>query len=64
MELGTFRSPSRLATMVATIVPATTAHRAGGPNAISVPAAMPAAGQNTATPSGVSSARLSFADRI
>ena len=54
----------RLATMVATIVPATTAHRAHGPAAISAPAATPAAGQNTATPSGVSSERLSFADRI
>ena len=32
--------------------------------AISAPAATPAAGQNTATPSGVSSERLSFADRM
>ena len=50
--------------MVATIVPAATAHRAGGPSAISVPAATPAAGQNTATPSGVSRERLILADRM
>ena len=50
--------------MVATIVPATTPHRAVGPKAISVPAATPAAGQNTATPEGVRSARLIFADRM
>ncbi len=50
--------------MVATIVPTTTAHRARGPSAINAPAAMPAAGQNTATPSGVSRARLSLAARI
>jgi transposase len=58
------RSPSRLATMVAAIVPATTAQRARGPKAIKVPAATPAAGQNTATPSGVSRARPTFAARI
>ena len=50
--------------MVAIMVPATTGQRAGGPNAISVPAAIPAAGQNTATPSGVSRARLSRADSM
>jgi hypothetical protein len=50
--------------MVATIVPVATATRALGPSAINAPAATPAAGQNTATPSGVSSARLSFAARI
>ena len=38
MELTRFRSPRRLATTVATIVPATTPHRAFGPRAISVPA--------------------------
>jgi hypothetical protein len=31
---------------------------------MSTPAATPAAGQNTATPTGVSRERLSFADRI
>ena len=51
-------------TMVAIIVPATTAHRARGPYAINAPAATPAAGQNTATPSGVSSARLSLAASV
>jgi hypothetical protein len=50
--------------MVATIVPAATAHRAEGPKAINVPAATPAAGQNTATPSGVSRERLILADRM
>ena len=64
MELKKFRSPSILATMVATIVPAATAHRAEGPKAINVPAATPAAGQNTATPSGVSRERLILADRM
>jgi hypothetical protein len=48
----------RLATMVAAIVPTATAHRPRGPKAMSAPAATPAAGQNTATPSGVSRARL------
>ena len=38
--------------MVATIVPIATAHRAEGPNAMRMPAAKPAAGQNTATPVG------------
>ena len=62
--LQRFRSPNRLATMVAAIVPATTGQRARGPSAIRTPAATPAAGQNTATPSGlVSSARLSRAAR-
>ena len=50
--------------MVAAIVPTTTANRALGPTTINVPAAIPAAGQNTATPSGVSRERLSFAARI
>jgi hypothetical protein len=50
--------------MVAAIAPITTGHRARGPSAISNPAATPAAGQNTATPSGfVSSARASRAAR-
>src|SRR5262249_19054156 len=62
-ELKRFRSPIRLATMVATIVPAVTPQRAFRPKAINVPAATPAAGQNSATPSGVSRARLIFADR-
>ena len=45
--------------MVAVIVPAMTGHRARGPSAISAPADTPAAGQKTATPSGlVSRARL------
>src|SRR5262249_45084845 len=60
----TFRSPSRLARMVAAIVPATTGQRAEGPSAIRTPADTPAAGQKTATPSGlVKSARLSRAAR-
>src|SRR6266700_3289211 len=64
MEPRSVRSPSRLATMVATIAPAATGHRALGPRAINTPAATPEAGQNTATPSGlVSSARLSRAAR-
>src|SRR3982074_1203421 len=64
MELTRFRSPRRLATTVATIVPATTAHRVRGPKAMSAPAATPAAGQNTATPSGVSRERLNLAEVI
>ena len=50
--------------MVAAIVPITTGQRARGPSAIRTPAATPAAGQKTATPSGlVSRARLSRAAR-
>jgi hypothetical protein len=49
--------------MVATIVPAVTPQRAFRPRAINVPAETPAAGENSATPSGVSRARLIFADR-
>jgi hypothetical protein len=50
--------------MVAPIAPTATGHRALGPSAIRVPAATPAAGQNTATPSGlVNSRRLSRAAR-
>ena len=64
MELQMPRSPSRLAAMVAAITPATTGHRATEPNPINTPEAIPAAGQNTATPSASSSkARLSFAAR-
>ena len=48
--------------MVATMVPTTTGHRARDPRAINTPADTPAAGQKTATPSGlVNSARLSRA---
>src|SRR6266850_4086275 len=62
--LQRFRSPERFATMVAAIVPTTTGHRARDPRAISTPADTPAAGQKTATPSGlVSRARLSLAAR-
>jgi hypothetical protein len=50
--------------MVATIVPAVTGNRARRPSVIRTPAAIPAAGQNTATPSGlVSRSRLSRAAR-
>src|ERR1700704_1313534 len=56
------RSPARLAAIVAAIVPATTGHRARDPSAIRMPADTPAAGQKTATPSGlVRRARLSRA---
>ena len=55
------RSPIKLATMVATIAPATTGNRARGPSAMRTPAATPEAGQNTATPSGlVRSRRLAL----
>jgi hypothetical protein len=58
------RSPNKLATMVATAAPAATGNRAPGPSAIRAPAAMPEAGQNTATPSGlVNKRRLSRAAR-
>src|SRR5260370_38372719 len=60
--LQRFRSPERFAAMVAAIVPTTTGHRARDPRAIRTPADTPAAGQKTATPSGlVSRARLSRA---
>src|SRR5262249_49324690 len=63
-ELQKLRSPSRLATMVAAITPKITRHRAEDCATIKVPEATPAAGQNTATPSGFSSrARLRRADR-
>src|SRR6202020_3051104 len=62
--LQRLRSPERFAPMVAAIVPTTTGHRARDPRAIRTPADTPAAGQKTATPSGlVSRARLSRADR-
>src|SRR5712675_678616 len=58
----TLPSPKRLATRVATMGPTTTGHRARDPRAIRTPADTPAAGQKTATPSGlVSKARLSRA---
>src|SRR5580692_5117845 len=64
IALQIVRSPRRLATMVAAIAPAATGHRALGPSAIRTPAATPAAGQNTATPSGlVSNKRLNRAAR-
>ena|SRR5205085_1258669 len=60
--LQRFRSPERLAAIVAATVPATTGHRACDPRAIRTPADTPAAGQKTATPSGlVKRARLSRA---
>src|SRR5258705_13150662 len=60
--LQRFRSPERLAAMVAAVVPTTTGHRARDPRAIRAPADTPAAGQKTATPSGLASrARLSRA---
>ena len=62
--LQRLRSPRRLAAIVAAIAPIITGHRAVGPTAMSTPEATPAAGQNTATPSGlVRSARLSRAAR-
>src|SRR4051794_9569415 len=58
------RSPSKLATMVAAIVPTMTGSRTFGPSAINTPDETPAAGQNTATPSGREmSARLRRAAR-
>jgi hypothetical protein len=39
--------------MVATVTPAATGHRERGPSAIKTPEEIPAAGQNTATPSGL-----------
>src|SRR5215831_4937668 len=63
-ELQKPLSPRRLALTVAANAPTTTGHRARGPSAISNPAETPAAGQNTATPSGfVSRARASRAAR-
>src|SRR5215470_16894335 len=60
--LERFLSPRRFATIVAAIAPTATDNRARGPRAIRTPAATPAAGQKTATPSGlVSRARLSCA---
>src|SRR5262245_40232078 len=52
MVLHMLRSPKRLATMVAAIVPIMTGNRACGPRPMSTPAETPAAGQKTATPSG------------
>jgi hypothetical protein len=50
--------------MVAAITPTITGQRAAEPATIKTPEAMPAAGQNTATPSGFSRrARLSRAER-
>ena len=64
IALPTFRSPNRLAVTVAATTPTATGNRAPGPSAINNPEAIPAAGQNTATPSGsVSSARLNRAAR-
>ena len=64
MVLARFLSPARLATTVAPITPATTGMRAAGPSATSTPAEIPAAGQNTATPSrSVSRKRLTRAAR-
>ena len=63
---GLIDSPakSRLAAKLATTTPITTGHRTVGPNATRKPEATPAAGQNTATPSALSSkARLRRAAR-
>ena len=58
----TLRSPNRFAAIVPAIVPTITGIRAPEPILISAPAAIPAAGQKTATPSGfVRRARLSRA---
>src|SRR5262249_47008170 len=63
-EHQTLRSPSRLAEMVAAITPRMTGQRAAEPATIRAPDATPAAGQNTATPSGLERrARLSRAAR-
>src|SRR5882724_10139212 len=62
--LARLRSPSRLAAKVAATTPMTTGHRTVEPNATKIPVATPAAGQNTATPSVLSSkARLRRAAR-
>ena len=59
MELSMLQSLNTLANTVAAIVPTMTGHRAFFPRPITRPAATPAAGQKTATPSGVeSSSRL------
>src|SRR5436305_9320488 len=52
--LAKLRSPSRLAAKVAATTPMTTGHRTAEPNATRKPEATPAAGQNTATPSVLS----------
>ena len=62
MALQKLRSPNKFAAMVPAIVPTIAGIRATEPILISTPAAIPAAGQKTATPSGfVSKARLSRA---
>src|SRR5260370_28916635 len=62
--LARLRSLSRLAAKVAATTPITTGHRAVEPNATRNPVATPAAGQNTAMPSVLSSkARLRRAAR-
>src|SRR5215472_17400789 len=53
MALQKLRSPNKFAAIVPATVPTTTAIRATGPILISTPAAIPAAGQKTATPSGL-----------
>src|SRR5580698_197697 len=64
MELQMLRSPSRFARTVAAITPRIRGHRALEPATMRTPEATPAAGQNTATPSGFSRrARLNRADR-
>jgi hypothetical protein len=64
IELARLRSPSRLAAKVAATTPITTGHRTVEPNATRNPVATPAAGQNTAMPSVLSSkARLRRAAR-
>ncbi len=50
--LEMLRSPNKFAAIVPAIVPTTTGIRATDPILISTPAAIPAAGQKTATPSG------------
>src|SRR6266850_4945456 len=62
--LARLRSPSKLAAKVAATTPMTTGHRTVEPNATRNPVATPAAGQNTAMPSVLSSkARLRRAAR-
>src|SRR6185369_17397179 len=59
IELPRLRSPIKLAARVAATTPVTTGNRTVGPNATRKPVATPAAGQNSAMPSDLSSsARL------
>src|SRR5262249_6065470 len=55
VEVQRLRSPMKLAAMVPTTTPSTSAGRTRGPNVMRIPAATPDAGQNTATSVGMES---------